>query len=173
MFCIYLKKLIDTSNRKNSMKFFQHFTFPTSNLTAFSQNGSHVSIKFCTNFNPHNDNMKKFSNCCKFLKRNPMYIRVHSLSPILLMQLQQQLQTRLCGDGATSLVLYSALQHLSSSSRLDGNFGAQPFPDLSRDVKAGPVWALAGPLQGPSQSCPEATPVISWRCARGCCSADR
>lgn len=65
----------------------------------------------------------------------------------------QATASSLCGDDATNLahlslvsLIYSALQCLSSSFRLNGSIGTQPFPDLCRDVKPDP--GLVSLLEG-------------------------
>ena len=66
--------------------------------------------------------------------------------------------------------LYSTSQ---SPSGWMGSIGAQPFSDLSRDIQSDSSLGSGWATQGHSQSCPEATLLISWLCAWGRCPAKR
>lgn len=54
-----------------------------------------------------------------------------------------------------------------------GSIGTQPFSHLSRDVKSDSFPSSGWATQRLSQSCPEATCLISWLCAWGYCPAQR
>ena len=49
-----------------------------------------------------------------------------------------------------------------------GRVAAQLFSGLSRDVQSGSSLGSGWATQGHSETCPEATPVLSWLCSEGC-----
>ncbi len=73
----------------------------------------------------------------------------------------------LFGKDATSfshldlgILCHSSLQILSSSVRLDGKRGGQPFLGLSRDAQLGLSQGSGWAIQEQSRSCCEATPSL-------------
>ncbi len=58
------------------------------------------------------------------------------------------------------ILCHSSLQILSSSVRLDGNVGGQPFLGLSKDAQLGLSQGSGWAIQEQSRSCCEATPSL-------------
>ena len=115
-----------------------------------------------------------YRNVSKFIKTQILHLHKYSdpLLSTLLKHLWQRLQHRVfmgmmlqawhtCIWGVSPIVLCRSSQALSGWM---GSIAAQLFSGLSRDVYSGSSLGCGWASQGHSETCPEATPALSWLC---------
>ena len=123
-----------------------------------------------------------FRHFCKCIENKNMFLHMYSdpLLSTLLKHLWLWLQPRIflgmtlqawhtCIWGVSPILLFRSSQALSGWM---GSIVAQLFsvsPEMFDQVQ---VWVLPGPLKD-IETCPEATPVLSWLCAYGHCPFGR
>ena len=113
-----------------------------------------------------------FRNVCKFIKmKYHIYMSIQTLYSILCWStFGKRLQPRVflgmtlqswhtCIWGVFPFLLYRSSQALSGWMR---SVAAQIFSGLSRDVRSGSSPGSGWATQGHSETCPEATPALSW-----------
>ena len=119
-----------------------------------------------------------FRHFCKFLKNRKL--KYHNLDPLLstlLKHLRERLQPWVYLGmtlqawhtyiwGVSHIFLCRSSQSLSGWM---GSIAAQLFSGLSTDVRSGSSPDFGWATQGQSETCPKATPVLSWLCAYGHC----